>query len=217
LEQEIHVTSAKKALAGDNGAFYWPANFSLKEAAAEKKGGWIIQQVVISYFIWDSGKPKPKKSKPHPGLTGKVLDWYEAFRVEPGQTEPPKGPLDKDALIMADANGLGKPTDKANDFYVLSGPPNTDGEIEYKGRLWFFDCLSEKRLDNNDPILADFGFKRNRKDTPAGKQSSLPNTPFYAREIEKFFKLPHTDGKEVHNIKVTWTGKKTTIQSQEPA
>jgi hypothetical protein len=223
LEQEITVTSAKAAVGGDFGAFYWPANYSLSEAADAKLGGWIIQHVEITYQFWPAGKPEPKpgtKPPPHPAIQGqgkKYLKWYEGFRIPPNKKEPEKRRLNEKYITSLGNDHIENATDSANDFYTSTDAGhNTEGWLETKGKLYFFDCLGEKFIDFTSKILANYGFKK-RSDVPAGDLPSLPDDPNFKKEIDDLFarKPKPTVGKQEHNIKIKW-GAKTTIVSQEP-
>jgi RHS repeat-associated protein len=78
-KSDITISTYRGPVYGKWGTYVWGVNFTLKRPADSEDGGWVVQHVI--------------KSKTIVGQEANRLDYWEAWRVFPGDTDVPKGAL----------------------------------------------------------------------------------------------------------------------------
>jgi hypothetical protein len=148
LQIEVKVKPAAGAATGWDGAFAWPVDYELSAPADPKKGGWIIQHVVMTYSDRDT---KTFKEKIHPFFRGKrdEMDYWEAWRIDPkAKASDAKGPLAPADVALLTADGVTVPKVNGDDWFAVTGAGNdTVGCLTIQGTVYYFDGMGNGELE----------------------------------------------------------------------
>jgi hypothetical protein len=184
-----------------NGAFAWPVTFELSAPANSTNGGWIIQHVIRRTQATINGVP----------TGGPILNFWEAFRVNPGKLGPtPKPPTNRQVLFGLSTVGINIKGIKANDWYGVMPSNGSSGWTDYKGEVYYLDNMATSDLPTGPN-----GFSQTA--IPAsGGAPAMANSDMPVAWFQVFLREFNAIGPVRHDITVLWTRTKTEVESQDP-
>jgi hypothetical protein len=206
LKPEVKVVPSQPPMVAPNGYVFWAVNFEVKQPADAVNGGFIIQRLTVK------------------GHDGELVDYWEAFPVDPGKTTPNKTKMRKkeEAIFQtfykrfdgyypikgkALAEYLQTP---ANDFFWVTGPHKGKITLYWSGEVYYVQNAAKL-----PPMFA-----KDKVPQAGGLESVLdrePNGQNNGKDILDWLNKNNATKPVRHDLEVDVTaGGKTTVVVQVP-